>query len=189
MNLAEKLSLALDWVNKPHIEDWQSLVINLRKPETFRMFRFMPDGTRLCLHRFSDCEEGDAFPHPHAWPMECIILNGYYTQQLFEAPNYEDPPNLNFPCSTHLHNPGSYYRLNNPLVWHRIVPHSEYVYTLMLNGMPWKMAHKDTRTTKGKDLEGMTDEQKKTHLDMFQILLKQRKDDLRKIAVHANDER
>ena len=53
--------------------NWKSLVINRRKPFTYRAFYQLGD-IRICLHRFEECDEHEAFYHPHPWPgaLKCL---------------------------------------------------------------------------------------------------------------------
>ncbi|MBM82245.1 MAG: hypothetical protein CMJ78_16895 [Planctomycetaceae bacterium] len=54
---------------------WGSIVINKRKPHTYRAF-LEHDEHRICLHRFDACEPEDSFPHPHPWASSMLILSG-----------------------------------------------------------------------------------------------------------------
>ena len=56
-------------------EEWDSLIINRRKPYTYRVFTMI--GTlRVCLHRFDECSNTESFIHPHAWPAAFTVLRG-----------------------------------------------------------------------------------------------------------------
>lgn len=69
----------------------------------------------------------------------------------------------------------STYEITNPLTWHAITP-IEPTFTVMCNGDPWDtqtIAHKDVRTTAGKDLDKMPDEELLNHLDIFKVLVKE----------------
>ncbi len=55
--------------------EWGSLVINRRKPFTYRAFTTWR-GYRVCLHRFESCDEEEAVLHPHAWPGAFAIVQG-----------------------------------------------------------------------------------------------------------------
>ena len=182
MDLKDKLSVLAGWLKNPKPEEWDSLIINKREPHTHRVFRSLPDGTRVCLHRFSHCDEDDAFAHPHSWPAEFFILHGYYTQYLYQAQDLESIPLLNSPNSVHLHCPGSYYKIDNPLTWHKIVPQSDYVYTIMLSGQPWEQVSSHVKSTKGKDLDKMRFADIQSHLDMFALLYSVHKAQLKTIA-------
>jgi len=57
------------------LDEWGSLVINRRKPHTYRVFRQFGE-YRVCLHRFESCSEEEAFPHPHPWPGAFLLLKG-----------------------------------------------------------------------------------------------------------------
>ena len=56
---------------------WESIVINKRKPHTYRAFIQHGD-SRICLHRFEPCDSEDSFAHPHPWPSAMLILFGTY---------------------------------------------------------------------------------------------------------------
>ncbi len=45
-----------------------SLIVNRRKPITYRVFRYLNDGLRVSLHKFDPCARHEAYPHPHPWP-------------------------------------------------------------------------------------------------------------------------
>lgn len=59
------LPAVLESINR-NDEDWVSLIINRRKPWTYRVFK-MFDDVRVCLHAFDECSQDEAFPHPHPW--------------------------------------------------------------------------------------------------------------------------
>jgi hypothetical protein len=69
--------------------------------------------------------------------------------------------------------PGSMYEIVDPMTWHTVEPIEE-CFTVMVNDKPWseELAHSQIRTTKGKDLQRMTDEQLTEHLNIFKELLK-----------------
>jgi len=56
-------------------EVWDSLIVNRRKPHTYRASRMYGDW-RICLHRFDHCSEKQAFRHPHPWPGGFFVLGG-----------------------------------------------------------------------------------------------------------------
>jgi len=67
----------------------------------------------------------------------------------------------------------SCYEIINPLTWHAVIP-LEPTYTVMVNGSPWDtetFAHKDVRTTKGKDLDKMPEPELFEHLGIFKRLV------------------
>lgn len=147
---------------------WQSLIIDRRKPITHRVFTLLGD-QRLCLHKFeqfdTDSEEG--FFHPHPWRGAFRIVEGAYRMEVGHTPDrIQDKPELLY--TTEL-TAGSSYEILHPLVWHRVIPITPVVYTIMLNDLPWtpEEAHTQVRTTKGKDLKKMSDDQLREHLDFF----------------------
>ncbi|WP_394999724.1 type II secretion system protein [Acinetobacter sp.] len=152
------------------IEDWDSLVINRRKPYTYRAFH---QGTmyRICLHRFEECDEHEAFYHPHPWPGAFKILKGSYKMQIgYSKDRFSKPDEV----TTIILNEGSSYEMLNPLTWHRIIPLGKECYTVMVNDAPWSpdVAHTDVRTTKGKDLAKMSTYELNEHFNAFRELLK-----------------
>lgn len=149
-------------------EQWESLVINRRKPFTYRAFLNV-GGYRICLHRFETCDEHEAFYHPHPWPGAFAILKGSYWMKLgYSKDRFTLPDHVAHALMT----AGSKYSIENPMTWHTVEPQSE-VFTVMVNGAPWPadVAHKEVRTTKGKDLAKMTPDELKAHFDTFGALL------------------
>ena len=151
---------------------WDSLIVNRRKPYTYRVFTTLPNGLRCCLHKFDPCHTHEAFAHPHPWPGAFIVLQGQYKMAVGYSCNGRedhDPKNvLTLILSKH-----SAYEIIDPLTWHSVVP-LEPTYTIMVNDTPWDtetVAHKDVRTTKGKDLDKMPEEELKKHLELFQYLI------------------
>lgn len=144
---------------------WESLVINRRKPYTFRAFTNI-GGLRVCLHRFEGCDPQESFYHPHPWPGAFIILEGAYNMKLGYSADRESPPK---PVAQIKMVAGSRYEIIEPMTWHTVEPITDVVYTVMINGQPWKsdVAHSEVRTTKGKDLEAMPPEMLRAHLDKF----------------------
>lgn len=152
---------------------WKSLVINRRKPYTYRAFYQFND-LRVCLHRFETCDEYEAFPHPHAWPAAFKILKGSYRMELRQAyDRFAAPePTLDNPSATLILTAGSSYEMTNPYTFHTIQPLEE-CYTVMVNAPPWPedAQHSEVRTTKGKDLDSMTEEELTAHFEVFKQLL------------------
>lgn len=135
---------------------WGSLLINRRKPHTHRAFFLKGEGEfRVCLHRFDPCGPEDAFKHPHPWPAAFVVVGGSYRHWIGRSNNRFDPP---VPVLDSVMKPGSKYEITHPLTWHSVQP-LETAYTIMVNGMNFPEMHVETRTTKGKDLEKLTDEQ------------------------------
>lgn len=150
------------------VGNWDSLVINRRKPYTYRAFYKIGE-LRICLHRFEVCDEHEAFPHPHPWPAAFKILKGSYKMGLARSENRESPP---LPVATTIMTAGSSYEIVDPMTWHTIQPIQE-CYTVMVNGLPWdkEVTHKEVRTTKGKDLQSMSAQELADHFAVFNGLL------------------
>lgn len=153
-------------------ELWSSLIVNRRKPWTYRAFTSFPhDGEnfRICLHRFATCDEMESFLHPHPWPGAFIILQGQYLMNLGQSADRISKPT---DVARILLGPGSSYAITNPLTWHSVTPIEE-CFTVMVNGTPWDtqtVAHTEVRTTKGKDLDSMTSEDLDAHFEIFRRL-------------------
>lgn len=141
---------------------WKSLIINRRKPFTYRVFQNFGD-MRVCLHKFDVCEEEESFFHPHPWPGAFFIVKGNYLMNVGRSDNLEDDPHFVY---RQIQAPGSSYEIIYPETWHSVTPLGGTVYTLMVNGLPWdqqtnkfaRKGHSKTRTTKGKDLDEMSPE-------------------------------
>lgn len=151
------------------VELWDSLIINKRKPETYRVFTYVGN-YRICLHHFKAADTEDTFWHPHAWPAAFAVLKGSYDLHLGRTPNREsrEVTGVNkFRMAA-----GSRYEMVNPLDWHNIVPITD-TYTVMINGAPYSknVVHSAVRTTKGKDLERMSSDELRGQLMLFQSLV------------------
>ncbi len=145
--------------------NWDSLIINRRKPHTYRVFTILPNGLRLCLHKFDPCCMDEAFLHPHPWPGAFILLEGSYRMKVgYSKSRTELPADVLEVILTK----GCKYEIINPLTWHSVTP-LEPVYTIMVNGEPWdeNTAHVDVRTTKGKDLNKMPEGELEIFLGKF----------------------
>lgn len=149
---------------------WDSIVINRRKPYTYRAF-YQNGPYRICLHRFESCDEEEAFYHPHPWPGAFKVLEGGYKMRLGRAPGRIQAP---LPVCTIILNEGSSYEITDPLTFHTVEPVGKECFTVMVNGEPWAedVRHKDVRTTKGKILDKMTTDELKAHLNKFRELLR-----------------
>jgi hypothetical protein len=156
------------WVSD--IRGWDSLIINKRQPHTTRVFRMLPDGSRLCLHKFDYINKDggeEAFMHPHPWPAAFQIVMGTYEMKVGATPNilHSSPEHI---LTTRLSH-GSSYEITNPNTWHSVTPITKTVHTVMLNGAPWKPGdvHTAVRTTKGKDFLKLEREALANHLSFF----------------------
>ena len=148
--------------------DWDSLIINRRKPWTYRVFRQFGD-YRVCLHGFHECDSDEAFIHPHPWTGAFLLLEGSYVQKLGFSQTKEKDSVPEFFYREVLETYSSYEILDQR-IWHSVQPLTR-CYTVMLNGKPWEDAHGAVRTTKGKDLEKMSEEDLKKHKNHFIPLL------------------
>ena len=146
---------------------WDSLIINRRKPHTWRLFSPLGDN-RICLHKFAPCEDFETFAHPHPWPAAFLVLQGSYKQNIGYSLSSESNPIWHY---REIMTAGCRYEITDWRTWHSIQPLEE-TYTIMLNGPPHSVQHKDTRTTKGKDLDQMLYPDGLELLDKFQELLK-----------------
>ena len=151
-----------------NVDNWDSLIVNKRKPHTYRVFHFLPNGDRVCLHRFETCHTHEAFAHPHPWPGAFIILKGKYNMEVGSSIDQNSNPQTvaNFILNKH-----SSYEIVNPLTWHAVVP-LETTYTIMINGPAFGVeAHKAAVTTKGKDLDKMPADELVEYLNVFKNLV------------------
>lgn len=149
-------------------ENWDSLIVNRRKPATYRVF-CQRDDLRICLHRFDPCHMSESFAHPHPWPAAFLILDGQYRMSVGFSATRTSPPE---PVIEHVMGSWSSYSITHPMTWHAVTP-LETTYTVMVNRAAWPVdvAHTDVRTTKGKDLDKMPESELHEHLKKFQSLL------------------
>jgi hypothetical protein len=148
---------------------WDSLIVNRRKPTTYRVFRHLPDGNRVSLHKFDPCAKHEAYPHPHPWPGAFALLEGSYRMWVGFTPDLEsrEPISVTETVLT----AGSRYEIVEPRTWHSVTPLSE-CWTVMVNGAPWReQAHVRAPTTTGKDLDKMPPAELAAHLAKFRDLL------------------
>jgi hypothetical protein len=166
--LQNALKLLPDLLSKREV--WDSLIVNRRKPYTYRVFTNI-DSLRICLHKFDPCHDHEAFAHPHPWSGAFLLLQGKYQMVVGSSPDRISPPK---DVMTLVLTPGSMYEISNPLTWHSVIP-LEPTYTIMVNGEPWgaDFAHKDVRTTRGKDLDKMPENELIEHLAHFKKLVEE----------------
>lgn len=143
-------------------QEWDSLVINKRKPHTYRMWRYFDD-YRVCLHKFMKCKEDEVFGHPHPWPAEMYMLCGVYYHTIGYSVDLESDPTYFYKERLQ---EGSSYKIDDPHVWHKVRPVTT-CWTIMFNGPEFKKQHAACRRTKGKDLQKMTYEEVKEHVNYF----------------------
>lgn len=148
---------------------WDSLIVNRRKPWTYRVHTQLDD-MRVCLHRFETCDEDESFFHPHPWPAAFIIMSGGYRMGVGHSPSRIEKPDhvmtidLTKWCK---------YEITEINTWHSVTPMGR-TYSVMINGAPWgERAHQDVRTTKGKDLDKMSDENLTAHLGIFKAFIEE----------------
>lgn len=157
------------------VKNFDSLIVNRRKPYTYRVFTNSQqwDGHclrnyRICLHKFDPCDTHESFLHPHPWPGAFTILKGSYKMKVgYSVSRTEKPSDV----LDLILRAGSSYEITNPLTWHAITP-LETTYTVMVNGEPWdaETAHVNVVTTKGKDLDKLEPNKLQEHLDIFKNL-------------------
>jgi hypothetical protein len=175
--MLEQLKMTMSYLspllNQP--ERWDSLIVNRRKPHTYRVFTYFRQKNplvpefRVCLHKFESCHDHEAFLHPHPWPGAFLILSGRYKMNIGLAPNKTDRPQN---VSTFELCKDSMYEITNPLTFHSVIP-LETTYTIMINNEPWPetIVHKEVRTTKGKDLDKMPQDELLKHLQIYKSLV------------------
>ena len=153
-------------------ERWDSLIVNRRKPITYRVFTTLDNGLRICLHKFDPCHDHEAFKHPHPWPGAFAILKGSYRMWLGSS-NPAEADAKPTDVATLTLTEGAKYEIVMPGTWHNVIP-LEPTYTVMVNGQPWEkdFVHPKAPTTKGKDLDKMPEAELVLHLKKFKELVK-----------------
>lgn len=146
---------------------WDSLIVNRRKPHTYRAFHLFETGARVCLHRFETCSSAEAFEHPHPWAGAFTVLEGEYIMTVGKSFDRYMPSE--HALVTKL-TAGSTYAISDPLTWHSVQPLTT-CYSIMVNGKPFEEPHQQAPTTKGKDLDKFTPEDLAAHLTKFKELL------------------
>lgn len=154
----------IPFFDKP--EEWDSLIINKRKPHTYRIFRQFGE-YRVCLHRFEPCSDEDCFAHPHPWPGAFLLLQGTYIHTVGYSPTLDSDPTFFY---REIVRPNTMYEIVHRNTWHKVQPVTT-TWTIMINGKPWEEQHSSTRTTKGKDLEKMPEDELIAHLQKFKRLM------------------
>ena len=161
---------------------WESLVINKRKPHTYRAWSWLSrydlltdiqHSHRVCLHRFEPCEAEEAFSHPHGWPAEFLVLSGRYLETVWRGHN-ESCTDAR-PVSETLHVAGTWHKIDNEHTWHKIQPLTT-TFTLMINGPAYSNPLGAVRTTAGKDLDKMSREELGVHLSWCNLLMSMHSD-------------
>lgn len=147
--------------------EWESIVINKRKPHTYRAF-IMVDDFRICLHRFEACTADDSFAHPHPWPSSMLVLSGTYDMQVGYSDDLDDgKPD---PVIEVTLNAGSMYHMHQRQTWHKVIPRTQ-CFSLMVNGPRWEKPHRRAPSTGGKGLEAMSNDLLMAHLASCKSLL------------------
>lgn len=146
--------------------DWDSLIVNRRKPWTYRVFRKFGE-YRVCLHAFDPCESEESFAHPHPWPGAFLMLKGAYVHNVGGSHDLTTDPIFFY---REIVRPYSMYEITDRRTWHSVQP-LERTYTVMVNGEPWSEPHVKVRTTKGKDLDKMQPDDLAFHMIEFVGLL------------------
>ena len=150
---------------------WDSIVVNLKHPHTYRVFTYLANGDRVSLHRFEKCDNSEAFFHTHPWPGAFKILKGSYEMKLgYSCLGRVDCSPVD--VSTLRLASGSSYEITDACTWHSITPLEES-FTVMVNETPW---HKDFRhilcpTTDGKNLSKMDQQDLERHIVDFRWLM------------------
>ena len=172
ISINDAVQIALDAAGNASL--WESIVINKRKPHTYRAFIHHED-SRICLHRFEPCEPEDSFAHPHPWPSSMLILSGQYEMAVGHTSDLDsrDPKDvIDLTLGA-----GSIYKMDDRHTWHQVIPRSR-CYSLMVNGPRWENAHRFAPSTSGKGLESMTAEELANHLNECTRLLQKYADSL-----------
>ena len=165
LSISEACRLAFDATSAP--DKWGSLVIDRRKPHTFRAFIQVGD-SRICLHRFEPCEPSDSFAHPHPWPSSMLVLSGEYEMAVSYTSDLSNSDHS--PVIRVFLGAGSTYQMLERETWHQVIPRTR-CYSLMVNGPRWDNPHRRAPSTGGKGLRSMSEDELGSHLDVFQELL------------------
>jgi hypothetical protein len=143
----------------PHIWDdlsdaslWDSIEINKKKPHTSRAIRMYGED-RVCVHRLEPCERIDCFAHPHAWPAAVLVLSGEYIHDIGYKETFDGPYRALY---REIVGQDSLYQMVHPNVWHKVQPNKP-TYSIMVNGPDYLNPNPACRTTKGKDLDKMSE--------------------------------
>ena len=166
LSIREAAEIALASINDASL--WGSLVINKRKPHTYRAY-LQHEDYRICLHRFEACEPEDSFAHPHPWPSSMVVLSGEYEMAVGHTSDLtsgEQSHVIRVKLSA-----GSTYDMMDRETWHQVIPRSQ-CYSLMVNGPRWENAHRYAPSTGGKGLEEMSEQILKDHLETCCTLLR-----------------
>lgn len=161
------LAILPDLLSKREL--WDSLIVNRRKPFTYRVFTTLPNGLRCCLHKFDPCNVEESFYHPHPWPGAFVVLDGAYRMKVGLAPDRFAGP---VEVMDTIYQRYSTYAITNPLTFHSVIPLME-TYSVMVNDKPWPLenCHTSVKTTKGKDLDKMPEDELIAHLGKFKGLV------------------
>lgn len=117
---------------------WRGMFTCKRNPKLERIYRFLPDGSRICIHKTYDPDltGEDSKLHIHAWPIAVKILSGSYAMDIGRTENPDDDTPVKI--MTTVMTKGSMYELPDPMTWHRVVPITKEVTSIMLNGPVWE---------------------------------------------------
>lgn len=112
-------------------EGWKGVHVDSLLPELRRLWRQLGE-YRIYLHRFTPCEQGDEFLHPHPWPMAVRILSGAYEMRLGAGADPHAPAPI---VATVVMGPGCVYEMTLPEGQHAVRPlGAEPIYSFMVAG-------------------------------------------------------
>ncbi|AYV84978.1 MAG: hypothetical protein Satyrvirus1_64 [Satyrvirus sp.] len=118
---------------------WNSLCIDYEKPFINRLWIQHGD-YRIYLHKIHKCTMEESFLHPHHWPNAMKIVKGSYAQYM--GKNSGNLPPAKESLVYNIQHEGSFYEMVDIDKWHKIVPISDHVMSLMVTGKFW---HRWTR--------------------------------------------
>lgn len=134
--LAEAEKNLPKWLeNREAWDTWHSLDVDYEPPRVERVWRDLPDGFRLLLHRIHPCDK--ALFHPHPWPSAVKILSGRYEMGVGYLPEGDDgTKNPPVTVLTELA-AGSSYVMVEPRGWHWVRPLGVPSLSVMITGPKW----------------------------------------------------
>jgi hypothetical protein len=115
-------------------QGWNGLLVTYEQPTVERLWRPLDagDGSRIHIHIIHPCLEGQAYFHPHPWPMAIRVLEGKYEMGIGFSVDDEPPERF----ATVMVVPGTEYDMAHPGGWHFVRPLEDPVVSVMVTGKP-----------------------------------------------------
>jgi hypothetical protein len=146
-------------------DGWRGYFTKKRNPTMARIYKYVGKD-RLCIHNFYDPDltGEDSDLHIHGWPMAACIIDGSYRMELGKTNNPDDSNPVRVATIELI--AGSYYDMITPMIWHRVIPLTQKISSVMLNGPPWEPMPTFLKGAK-EYISTMSDDQVTTYLDDF----------------------